>query len=725
VLGTVAAYAPALQNGLVFDDNQYITNNQHVTEGLSKENFVWAWTTGHASNWHPLTWLSLQLDAQAYGTDRSWGFHLTNLILHIANTLLLFSILERSTRAIWQSGLVAALFALHPLHVESVAWVAERKDVLSTLFGFLAIWFYVRYSAHSSLRDYLLVFLMFALSLLAKPMLVTLPLVLFLLDYWPLGRWPMGILAKSRGGARSSIRWLFIEKLPLLVLSVASCVATIVAQQAGGAMRTLEQVPLHYRIANALVSYVAYLGQTALPRNLTVFYPLTPKGIPLWQVIGSAGVLAAVTLVAALQIRRRPYVLVGWLWYLGMLVPVIGLVQVGIQSRADRYTYVPLVGVFIIVSWGFADLVARWEIRGRVLVPAAGLLLVACLISTRAQIGYWRDEITLWEHAAQVTPDNAIAHNNIGKALLDREGSSQADQLVAAADRIKMLTDAEEHFAAALRINPGYMDARYNLGLSLEAQGKLSEASQAFAAALSLDPQDTDARFHLGLIEERQGKLAQAANTFADLIQRQPNDAELRQHLGLVLVRSQRFEEALPHLVELARLTPDRASAHYQLGLVHELLGHLDQASTCFHRAIALQPSVADYYANLGYVLSEQKQTAEAKAAYQRAFELDPNWPQVALRNAWSSATDPEPARRNGPLGVMLAKKVYYALGSSQPVCLDTLAAAYAEVGEYDRAVSTARQALALTAGGSSPDLARKIQERIQLYESKRPFRQN
>ena len=465
---------------------------------------------------------------------------------------------------------------------------------------------------------------------------------------------------------------------------------------------------------------MAYLGQTIWPRNLAVFYPLAANGIALWQVISAAVVLVGITLLAASQIWRRPCVLVGWLWYLGTLVPVIGLVQVGIQSRADRYTYVPLVGIFIIVSWSVAELAALWGIRARVLLPTAGISLIACIIATRAQVGYWHDEVTLWEHAAQVTPDNAIAHNNIGKALLDRERTFQADQLDGAANRRKMLTDAQEHFVAASRINPGYTDARYNLGLSLEAQGKLSEATESFAAAARLDPQDADARFHLGLIEERQGRLQQAAKTFSDLVQMQPNDPDLRQHLGLVLVRLQRPGQAVAQLAELARLTPDRALANYQLGLVHLLLGQLDQANACLRRAIALQPSVADYYANLGYVLSEQKQTAEAKTAYQRAFELDPSWPQAPLRNAWSSATDAEGSRRNGPLAVVLAKKVCYALGNSRPECLDTLAAAYAEVGDFQQAIATARQALAL----GSPELATQVQERIRLYENKKPFRQ-
>jgi hypothetical protein len=580
VVAIVTAHGASLRNGLVFDDHQYITNNSQVATGLSSDNFAWAWTTRYESNWHPLTWLSLQLDSQLYGVQSPWGFHLTNLLLHIANTLLLFSVLRRSTGTTWESGAVAAFFALHPLHVESVAWAAERKDLLSTLFGFLAMWFYLRYVSKPDLRRYVPVFITSALSLLAKPMLVTLPFVLLLLDYWPLGRLggqgseDRGQRTEDRGQRtedrrkktegrvqkkrfttspphysttspahhRTSWVYLLLEKLPLLALSVLSSATTIWAQHSGGAVRTLEQVPMQYRIFNALVSYVAYLGQMFWPASLTVFYPLAWKGIPLWQPIAAALVLAAVTILVMTQIRQRPYLLVGWLWYLGTLVPVIGLVQVGIQARADRYTYVPLVGIFMMLAWGLPELIGSWGFPRRVLLALAGLLLAACFVATWMQIGYWHDDFTLWSHAAQVAPDNATARNNAGKPLLDRV--VLAGSGIAPAESKNLLAQAEDHFRAAVRAavrtDPSYVEVRYNLGLVLAEQGKLAEADRQeklaeadrlFSEVIQLDPKDTDALFHLGLVEKQQRKLKKAVTTFRQLLTSQPDDADARMNL--------------------------------------------------------------------------------------------------------------------------------------------------------------------------------------------------
>jgi hypothetical protein len=601
---TIAAYAPSLRNGLVFDDNQYVTNNPHVTAGLSADNFVWAWTTRYASNWHPLTWISLQVDSQLFGLENPWGFHLTNLLLHVANTLLLFSILRRSTGCLWPSGIVAALFALHPLHVESVAWVAERKDLLSTLFGFSAMWFYLRYVAQRSLVSYAMVFATFALSLLSKPMLVTLPFVLLLLDYWPLKR---GARAKWREvrekrvvqrTIRDNMRAateentfpfsrLFMEKLSLLGLSVVSSAATIWAQHAGGAVRTLEQVPFQYRISNALVGYAAYLAQAFWPVNLTVFYPLAWEGLPLWKPIGAAVLLAIVTILVAVQYRLRPYLLVGWLWYLGMLIPVIGLVQVGIQARADRYSYVPLVGIFVMVVWGLSELMAARGFRRPILLLVAAFLMAACFVGTWVQVGFWLDEYTLWSHAAEVTPDNAIAHNNAGKPLLDRV--VLAGTRMSPSERRTMLAEAERQFATAVRIHesgpfperdPDYTQARYNLGLVLERQAILTEAE-----LIQINPKGTDALLRRARIEELQEKYKAASAIFSQLAKIHPDDAEV--YLQLV-------------------------------------------------------------------------------------------------------------------------------------ECLNRLAAVYAEAGDFDRAIATAKEALAAGSGGAPPAITEQIQNRIRLYESKK-----
>jgi hypothetical protein len=468
-VATLAVFARVIGFEFVnYDDPLYVSANLHVQEGLTLEGVRWAFTTFNAANWHPLTWISLMLDASIGGPDPRL-FNLTNLILHLANTLLLFFFLERITGRPRRSAVAAALFAIHPLHVESVAWVAERKDVLSTLFLLLTLLAYAGWVKRPGPVRRFAVVLLFALGLLAKPMLVTLPVLLLLLDAWPLRR-------------KEPWRRLVLEKAPLGAMSIATGVVTFVAQRHSGTMGSLAGYPLGVRIANAIVATATYLGQAIWPTRLAVFYPHPGASLAASMVAGSAVVLAALTFWTIRVRRSRPYLLFGWAWYLVTLAPVVGIVQVGWQARADRYTYLPLIGIFLGVVWALAD---RFADRPALLSSLAGAVLVMLGIGAFVQAGWWRDSETLFRHALAVTDDNAVAHNNLGTALLRR----------------RLLSEAEGHFAEAVHINPLYAEAHSNLGVALGRQGKIGEAILEFERALELQPDYPDARRNLDRAE--------------------------------------------------------------------------------------------------------------------------------------------------------------------------------------------------------------------------------
>ena len=444
-----------------FDDGPYVTANIHIIPGITVKGIIWAFTAFQAGNWHPLTWLSHMVDCQLYGLKPA-GHHLTNLILHIANTLLLFLFFTRVTRAFWASAMLAALFALHPLRVESVAWVAERKDVLSTFFWMTTLWAYYWYVARPALPRYLLVLLSFALGLMSKPMLVTLPLVLLLLDYWPLARIQgrlAAVAAPAKTGlspdTRKPLGALVLEKAPLLALAAFFSFITVLAQKQ--AIVPIELEPLKVRLANALLSYWLYLGKMIWPSRLAVFYPHSGAGISGWGVIAAVLALVSGSILACSKARKYPYLPVGWFWYLGTLVPVIGLVQVGEQAMADRFTYIPSIGFFLIIVWGTRDLTARWRRQKLFLVLAAVIILTSCTFLTWRQVGYWRNSISLFERALAVTSNNSLAHINLGRPYLE-------------AGRID---EAIIQYQKAIKIHPRFAGAYYDLGICLGMQGKL------------------------------------------------------------------------------------------------------------------------------------------------------------------------------------------------------------------------------------------------------------
>lgn len=562
VIATLAVYWQVRNYPLInYDSRKYVTENHYVKTGLTLKSITWSFTAMHASNWHPLTWLSHMLDCQLYGMNPG-QHHLTNVFFHILNTLLLFIVLKRMTGALWQSGFVAALFALHPLHVESVAWVAERKDVLSTFFWMLTLWSYARYVERSDFYRYLIVLLFFSCGLMAKPMVVTLPFVLLLLDYWPLRRFQLSFPGDRNHSQQRRFNFgLIREKIPLFLLSVASSVITYSVQKSGGAANSLDVIPFKSRIANAVVSYVSYIGKMLWPDNLAVFYPY-PKSIPLWKVMG-AGLLLVILSVVFFRIKRaKPYFAVGWLWYIGTLVPVIGLLQVGMQGMADRYTYVPLVGLFIIIAWGVPDIVSKWRYKRIGLAAIIAITLATLIITTRLQVRYWSNSTILFEHALDVTVDNSVAHVNLGEAL-GEQGKTDA---------------AVRHCYEALRIKPDLVTPHLNLGVALRGQGNLNEAVNHFSMALQIKPDCAEAYYELGDTLIRKGDFSGAIEHYLEAIRIKPDYVKAYKNLGVLLVRQNKNKAAIHNFSKAIQINPNYADVYYNLGKVFANQGRINEA---------------------------------------------------------------------------------------------------------------------------------------------------
>ncbi|MGD8704070.1 MAG: tetratricopeptide repeat protein, partial [Syntrophobacterales bacterium] len=557
---TLAVYGQVVKHDFVsLDDDIYLTENYYVLAGLTTAGIVWAFSFTDSPYWHPLTWLSHMLDCQLYGLSPSMH-HLTNVVLHLANTLLLFLVFYRMTGALWRSCFVAALFALHPLNVESVAWVSERKNLLSTFFWLLTMVFYVRYSKKPCLARYVLVVSIFALGLMAKPMLVTLPFVLLLLDYWPLGRFPFQqVDSDTRTEAAPATIPVFqktisvnlvLEKVPLLILSVLSSFLTSLSVQRSGIVISTTLVPMKLRIANAIVSYARYIGKLIWPQDLAVFYPY-PSTVPLWQSVGAGLLLAGISFLVIRAWRKLPYLCIGWLWYLGTLIPAIGLVQAGQwPAMADRFTYVPAIGLFVMLAWLIPHVLTKWRYRKTGLVLAAGALLAVLLLLTRAQLNRWSNTITLFEHTLKVTENNYLAHNNLGNALA-RQGK---------------LKQAKDNYVKALRINPTFPRAHNNLANVLARQGKSQEAIAHYTKALEIKPNFPKAHNNLGNVLARQGKNQEAIVHYTKALQIKPDFAGAHNNLGNILQGQGKIDEAVFHFSRALELKPDFAEAHFNLG---------------------------------------------------------------------------------------------------------------------------------------------------------------
>ncbi len=583
LVAILAVYGPLISSDFVnYDDDLYVTENDQVRLGLTWRNLGWSFRTFWSANWHPLTWLSHMADVELYGLNAG-GHHLTNIIFHIANTLLLFLLLGRMSNAFWRSAFVATLFALHPLHVESVAWVAERKDVLSTFFGLLALISYLRYTRRRSRSAYGLALLCFMLALMAKPMLVTLPFVLLLLDCWPLGRldFSKGFRLQPAGGV-SGIYFLVLEKLPFFMLTAASCMVTYYAQQSGGAMMPSELYPLGLRISNAIVVYVGYIGKMLWPARLAVFYPL-PESFAFWQVGIAAVLMLSGSLAVVAQIRQRPYLAVGWFWYVGTLVPVIGLVQVGGQAMADRYTYIPLIGLFIMLVWGAAEIFERRQVKHLFAVLATVVFMLVLSAAARMQVGHWADSMTLFSHSLKVTRQNALAHNNLAEVLTERGRYDEALKHIRAALDLRPKNasvynnlgyilllqenraEAIYNFKVALKLFPEYTKAHYNLATTSMMSGKLDAAVSHYQAALELDPDRQDILNDLANALFEQGRVTEALAYYSKALRLNSRDPELHNNVGVALIYKGRSKEAVKHFRLALRLNPDFTDARENL----------------------------------------------------------------------------------------------------------------------------------------------------------------
>ena len=775
------------------DDPAYVLDNPHVLAGLTGKGLVWAMVTRAAEFWHPLTWLSHMVDCQIYGL-KAGGHHVTNVLLHLANTLLLFGVLRQMSGAVWRSGLVAGLFALHPLHVETVAWVADRKDVLSTLFWLLTLWAYGRYvgksegsvgasgpplfgsrEGRSSRFYYILALGFYVLGLMSKPMLVTLPFVLLLLDYWPLRRFELAALTAQP----TTLLRLVREKVPFFGLTVVGSVVAFIAQKGGGGLLTLTQLSMGERVANALISYVRYLGKTVWPSGLAVYYP-HPGVWPWWEVGGALVLLAGVTVIAIGSAGKRPYLVVGWLWYVGTLVPVIGLVQIGSHALADRYTYVPLIGIFVMAVWGVGEGVAegRWR-WGWV----SFWVLAGCLGCSWVQVRYWRNSIVLFEHTLAVTKGNALAHNNLGSALFQAGRVGEAVGHYEEALRLKpdfpeahnnmgialfqqnQVPEAIGHLEQVLQLEPGDADAHYNLGKGLLQLGRAAEAVGHLEQVLRLKPEDVEAHnnlavalFQLNRAPEaiqhlnqalvfkpdyfeaqnnlgkallQMGQLPEAIEHLMQALRLRPNDAQVLNNLGTALFRQGKAAEAIGRYEQALRLKPEYGDARINLGLAWLQLGESlagqgkwAEAIQQYEQVIHLNPGDARAHDILGLALSRQGRFAEAVGHFSKALEIDPGLRTAQNNLAWLLATCREAAVRDGARSVELAEKANQSAGGKDPGILDTLAAAYAEAGRFNDAVRTAAKAIELARGGGQTEAARRIETRLQLYQSGGRYRE-
>jgi len=663
-----------------YDDHLYVTGNKHVLNGLTIENISWAFSkssTSSTGNWHPLTLISHMIDVELF-VIKAGMHHLTSLCFHIINTLLLFIIFRKMTGDFWKSIFVAALFALHPLHVESVAWVAERKDVLSTFFWMLALLSYVWYVEHPGMGRYGTIFLFFVLGLLSKPMVVTLPFVLLLLDYWPMRR--IRKFAVDEGGAGLNadkpVISLIIEKIPLFVGAAIISVVTYVTQQQHGSMKSLEHFPLITRIANAVVSYTAYVGKMVLPFDLAVFYP-HPREIEPSILCGSALILLLISFFSFRHARRQPFYIVGWLWYLGTLVPVIGLIQVGGQAMADRYTYIPLIGLFIMISWGGHDLFSGSRYRMKIIAVAATLVIITLSCLTWKQVGLWKSSMILFSHTLEVTHDNYIAHNNLGQiheAKNDYRNAIQhcVEAVRIAPDNLKIrsnfgvvlmksgrIEDAISQFEVILQKDPNNKCTLVNLGTAYLQLGNFKEANECFHKALRLYGDSADAYFGLGCVLSRQGRNNDAVEQYLRALEINPRHINARVNLANALVRISRIDDAIKHYGEVLKIEPHHATAKhnfqvlvsqrqeldekikslqsavdqnpenstllYHLGVAHQKRGHSEKALTYYKLALLYNNELIEANQNMFLIYSEREDYEDARSILFRMIEHQPN----------------------------------------------------------------------------------------------------
>jgi tetratricopeptide (TPR) repeat protein len=727
LLAVGLVFGQTVRYGFVnYDDDQTVYAHPQVARGLTTQGVAWAFTHSYFCNWIPLTCLSHMLDCRIYGLNAE-GHHLTNVLLHAATVVLLFLALRQMTGQLWLSALAAALFAVHPLRVESVAWVTERKDVLSGLFFMLTLAAYVDYARHRPSRlRYLVVAVFFVMGLMSKPMLVTLPAVLLLLDYWPLGRFvgdpgvnptPLycneGDLINGDANSVAAVppRFRFpwrtvIEKLPLLLPAAVICIVTPITQ--GQSVAANARYPLGWRLGNAMISYVTYLTKSLCPMDLAVLYPRLSLALPFWKVFAALLVVLGITAAAWIGRRRCPYLLVGWLWYVGMLVPVIGLVQVGDQAVADRFMYLPQIGLWIALVWGAAEICRSSPARRWVCAGVSALVLAVLMGCAWRQASFWHDSETLWTHTLACTSRNSGAHFIFATGLA-RDGR---------------IDEALKHYHKAMDIQPDDPLPPCNIAEILANQGRIDEAVAWYQKALKIQPACVMAHNNLGELLARQGRLDEAAEHYRQALKIQPDYTAAYCNLGNIWMARGQLDEAEAKYRKALELEPDYAMAHNNLGNVFARRGRLDEALAHYRKALEIQPTLAIAHNNLGDILAARGQFPEALDHYRQALESQPKDPMVARKVAWLRATCPVASLRNGEQAVAIAQQVNRICGGKRPDVLDTLAAAYAEAGWFPEALATARKALELALEQHDQALADAVRARIALYEAGRPYRQ-
>jgi tetratricopeptide (TPR) repeat protein len=758
-LATLLLYLPATQNGFVnLDDSEYIIDNPHVTSGITWASVVWALKiTGYASNWHPLTWMSHALDCQLFGLNPG-GHHLTSVLLHVINSVLVLLLFRQMTGSLWRSAYVAALFAWHPLHVESVAWASERKDVLSTFFWLLTTIAYVQYVKESKLRGpasqaghrpkrwrfYILALLLFALGLMSKPMLVTLPFALLLLDFWPLKRSSTD-LAPDEQPALISLPWikLVLEKTPFFLMAFGASFITYSVQQHAGAVSSLEEVSLPRRMGNAAVAYLLYVSKVVWPSRLAALYPY-PRHQSVLLILEALGFLLACSALALLATKRRPYLFTGWFWFLGTLVPTIGLVQVGSQAMADRYMYIPSIGIFAMAVWGLRDFLSACTSAGKALAATAGVVALATfLVCTTFQISTWHDSEKLYRHAIAVTQDNYIAFNGLGGAL--DTGNRPDEALACYAESVEInprypegqynlgtaLLDrgkydaAVTHLTEAVRQNPDYTVARNNLGKALMLQGKLDEAAAQYSKAIQSSPDYAQAYYNLGTILMAQSRLEDAAARFSKAVELKPDYFDAYGNLGVALMRLGRKAEGITQLSLAVQLRPDDAPSRSNLGMALMDAGRSAEAETQFTEALRLNSTDPKANFNLALALDRQHKTKEAISHYRAALGLKPDYTQALNNLAWILATAPNPDLRDTAEAVQLAQKACEMTGYKEAVPVMTLATAEATAGQFSDATTMVQKARDLALAAGDKETAARADSLLKLYQAGQPFQES
>jgi tetratricopeptide (TPR) repeat protein len=810
-----------------YDDNKYVYENPMVAKGLTLKGFVWALSYGEIGHWHPLTWLSHMLDCQIFGLWAG-GPHLINVTLHAMAAALLFLALREMTGSLWRSAFVAAVFAIHPLRVESVAWIAERKDVLSGVFFMLTLWAYARYARRPSPGRYVVVAVLYGLGLLCKNTVVTLPFVLLLLDWWPL--------------QRVTLFWgLVREKIPLFLLSAGSCAATFLVPEKASDIYRLSFLE---RFGNAVVSYGVYIWQMVFPTGLAIPYLNAPNSLPFWKVALVFVLLAAISITVWACRKCRPYLLVGWLWYLGMLIPAIGIVQISYYVRADRYTYLPGIGLGLAGTWAVGDWSAGWKHRRAVMGGLMTTVIGALMVCAWIQTGYWKSTETLWTHTLACAPENYVAHEGLGLDLLQKGRVNEAisqyqeslqirpgyvsarinlgnallqkgsvDEAIAAFQKALQLKpgdaeahynfanallqkgqmdeaiahyqqavqikpgfaeahnnlghalfqkgrvdDAISHFQSALQINPAFADAHNNLGEAIRQKGKLDESIEQFQQALQIKPDFAEAHYNLGIALRQTGKIDEAIAQYQSALQINPALAEARLKLGIALFQKGQVDEAVAQYRKALQFKPGIADAYGNLGIALFQKGQMDEAVSQFRIALQIKPNDAEAHYNLGNALcqtgrvdeaiphlqtalqikpghapahfclgnafSQKGRMDEAIAEYKEALQLDPANPVVQNTLAWLLATSPQASIRNGPKAVALARQVNELAGGKNPIYLRTLAAAFAEVGQFNDARQVTQKAIVLVRAAGRDDMAQDLNNDLKRYEAGLPFHQ-